>query len=156
MSLGSDVPVCLVSRPSRMQGAGETVTPVSGVPGMTIVLVNPGIRVSTRKVFRRLEITDSAPLPPIPDASRSLVQFIFWLRETRNDLFVPAIAEAPPIETAVRALASDKDCIFARMSGSGATAFGVFMSSNAAKRAAQRLHAAEPGWWVAVTTTEGS
>lgn len=156
LSLGADVPVCLASRPSRMQGIGEEVTPVPGIPGMTIVLVNPGVNISTRDVFRRLEIDDPTPLPPIPDVAGSLVQFVFWLRETRNDLFVPAIAEAPLIEKAVRALASDQDCIFARMSGSGGTAFGVFMSHNAANRAAERLLAAEPNWWVAVTATEGS
>lgn len=156
LSLGADVPVCLASRPSQMSGIGEEVTPIAGVPEMTVVLVNPGVVVSTRGVFRVLERAERSPLPPIPDVGGSLMEFVFWLRKTRNDLFEPALLEAPQIEDAVRALAYDQDCVFARMSGSGGTVFGIFMSSSAAKRAAERLHATEPTWWVAVTTTEGS
>jgi 4-diphosphocytidyl-2-C-methyl-D-erythritol kinase len=156
LSLGADVPVCLLSRPARVQDIGETITPVSGIPAMTVVLVNPGVAVSTRRVFRRLERTEGLPLPPIPEPAGSLMEFVFWLRKTRNDLFAPASKEAPAIEKAVRALAADPDCLFARMSGSGATVFGIFMSNEAADRAAARLHAAEPHWWVAVTRTDGS
>ena len=123
---------------------------------MTVVLVNPGVAVSTRRVFRRLERTERVPLPKIPQPVGSLMEFVFWLRKTRNDLFAPASKEAPLIEKAVRALAADPDCMFARMSGSGATVFGIFMSNEAANRAAARLHAAEPRWWVAVTRTGGS
>jgi len=156
LSLGADVPVCLLSRPARVQGIGDTVTPVSGIPAMTVVLVNPGIAVSTRRVFRRLEQTERLPLPKILEPAGSLMEFVFWLRKTRNDLYMPASKEAPLIEKAVRALAADPGCMFARMSGSGATVFGIFMSNEAANRAAARLHAAEPQWWVAVTRTDGS
>ena len=93
---------------------------------------------------------------PLPEPIGPLIEFIFWLRNTRNDLFAPAAEEAPLVETAVRALASDRDCAFARMSGSGATAFGIFMSQEAANRAAARIQKAEPDWWVAVTRTGGS
>lgn len=156
LSLGADVPACLLSRPARVQGIGEIITPVSGMPAMTVVLVNPGVAVSTGAVFRRLQQTERLPLPPIPKSAGPLMEFVFWLRKTRNDLFTPACIEAPLIEKAVRALAADPDCVFARMSGSGATVFGIFMSREAANRAAARLHAAEPHWWIAVTRTEGS
>ncbi|MCB1487634.1 MAG: 4-(cytidine 5'-diphospho)-2-C-methyl-D-erythritol kinase [Bauldia sp.] len=154
--LGADVPVCLASQPSRMSGIGETVVPVSGIPPMWMTLVNPGVSVATGNVFRRLEAAERSGLPPLPEPIGPLIEFIFWLRNTRNDLFAPAAEEAPLVETAVRALASDRDCAFARMSGSGATAFGIFMSQEAANRAAARIQKAEPDWWVAVTRTGGS
>ncbi len=156
LSLGADVPVCLASRPSRMRGIGEEVSPLAGVPAMPIVLVNPGIAIDTRDVFGRLQPEQRTPLPPIPAAFGTLMEFVFWLRKTRNDLFAPATAVAPAIAKVLRALATDPDCLFARMSGSGATVFGIFMSNDAAHRAAARLHAAKPHWWVAVTRTGGS
>lgn len=156
LSLGADVPVCLASRPSFMRGVGEDVTPAPGIPPLTVLLVNPGASVSTPAVFGRLDPVKRSPLPPLPDFGGSLMEFIFWLRKTRNDLFEPAVAEAPAIEKAVRILAADTDCLFARMSGSGATVFGIFMSPEAGRRAAERIRAARPQWWVAVTRTGGS
>ena len=92
----------------------------------------------------------------MPEQFVSLMELVFWLRKTRNDLFAPACEAAPVIETVVRMLASDSDCLFARMSGSGATVFGIFLSIEAASRAAERLRDVRPEWWVAVTWTGGS
>ena len=139
-----------------MEGIGERVTPVATIPAMPVVLVNPGVAVETGAVFRRLKPAERSPLPPMPERSMSLMELVFWLRKTRNDLFAPACAAAPVIETAARMLASDPDCLFARMSGSGATVFGIFLSIDAASRAAERLQEARPDWWTAVTWTEGS
>ena len=156
LSLGADVPVCLASRPSRMRGIGEELDAVSGIPPMPMVLVNPGVTVATGNVFRRLDASERPGLPPLPEPGHGLMEFVFWLRRTRNDLFEPAMAEAPPVKTAARALAADPDCALARMSGSGATVFGIFMSMDAAERAAARIRKAQPDWWVVVTRTAGS
>ncbi len=155
-SLGADVPVCVYSRPARMEGGGERVTPVTTIPAMPLVLVNPGVAVETGSIFRRLKPAERPPLPPMPERPMSMMELVFWLRKTRNDLFGPACAAAPVIETVVRMLASDPDCRLARMSGSGATVFGIFLSIEAASRAADRLQDARPDWWVAVTWTGGS
>ncbi|MCP4382365.1 MAG: 4-(cytidine 5'-diphospho)-2-C-methyl-D-erythritol kinase [Hyphomicrobiales bacterium] len=156
LSLGADIPICLSSRPSIMRGRGEDITAIKGLPALSIVLVNPGVAVSTGDVFGAIEPAERSPLPDLPDHIGSAMELVFWLRKTRNDLFQPAIAAAPPIETALRALANDQDCVFARMSGSGATVFGVFMSNEAAERAATRLRSVDRQWWVAATQTGGS
>jgi 4-diphosphocytidyl-2-C-methyl-D-erythritol kinase len=52
--LGSDVPVCIESAPAWMEGRGERVTPISGLPDCWLLLINPGISVSTAEVFRKL------------------------------------------------------------------------------------------------------
>jgi len=155
-SLGADVPVCVLSRPARIEGIGERVTPVTTLPAIPLVLVNPGVAMETGSVFRRLRPAERPPLPPMPQRFVSLMELVFWLRKTRNDLFEPACEAAPVIETVVRMLASDPDCMFARMSGSGATVFGIFLSIEAASRAAERLRDVRPEWWVAVTWTGGS
>ncbi len=155
-SLGADVPVCVLSRPARIEGTGDRLTPVGTLPEMPVVLVNPGVAVPTAEVFRRLRNPDKTPLPPLPTRPLSIMELVFWLRRTRNDLFEPACGLAPEIEHAVRMLAAEPDCMFARMSGSGATVFGIFLTIDAATAVAERIRDACPDWWVAVTWTEGS
>lgn len=156
LRLGADVPLCLLSRPLRAQGVGERITPLIGIPPLPLLLLNPGVPVATPAVFGRLAPGERPPMPAVPSRFRSVLEFVLWLRKMRNDLTEPASALVPEIGRVLKALGSDPDCLLARMSGSGATVFGVFMSSEAANRGAERLHAAHPGWWLAVTTTGGS
>ena len=154
LAAGADVPACVRSRPSRMRGIGEDLKPAPEMPPLPLLLINPGIAISTQEVFRAIPLgIDRDPLPPLPAQFRSVMECVFWLRNTRNDLFGPAATVAPPVRMAVQALATDSDCMFARMSGSGATVFGIFMSMDAAQRAANRIQATEPSWWVQATTT---
>jgi len=158
-SLGADVPMCLPSRPLVATGIGERVAPVAGMPRLAMVLACPPVSVSTAKVFAAL--TEEArpalpPLPPLPRAFAGPVDLALWLKRTRNDLAEPASVVSRSARIAETALARDPECLFARMSGSGAAAFGIFPSTAAARRAAARLRQARPNWWVAPTWTGGS
>ncbi len=153
---GADVPVCVHGRPSRMEGIGERVTPLEAIPALPMVLLNPGVAVDTGAVFRRLAPAPRAPLPPMPSRFASPAKLASWLREARNDLYEPARLEAPVIGTALDRLAADPACLLARMSGSGATVFGLFPAVEAAQRAAARIRDARPDWWVVATWTGGS
>ena len=156
VSLGADVPMCLAGMPLVARGIGERITPVPGVPRLAVVLANPGVTVPTGAVFAGLGNETRAPLPPLPARFSRVLDLVFWLRETRNDLVDPARVVSRKANAAATALAADPDCLFARMTGSGASAFGIFINLAAAERAAQRLQAAKPNWWVAATTTRGS
>jgi len=70
------------------------------------------------------------------------------LAETRNDLEAPAIALVPEIEVVLGALRDTEACLFARMSGSGATCFALYADDAGAQAAAARLRGAHPHWWV--------
>lgn len=147
LALGADVPVCLAGQPVRMQGVGEKLTPVA-LPRAWLVLANPGVAVSTPAVFRALACRENAAMPAIPafaDPDR-LAEF---LKAQRNDLAEPAFRLAPVIADAVAALAAQPDCLIARMSGSGATCFGLFRDEATASAAQSRLHQQSPDWWVA-------
>lgn len=151
LGLGADVPVCLDPRPCRMQGIGEAITPLSSLPPFWMVLVNPRLEVPTPQVFRALTQRDNAPmqaaLPQWQDAE-ALFEF---LAKQRNDLQAPACQIAPQIGEVLRALGAAQGCALARMSGSGATCFGLFAARAEAQRAAQVLQAAHPEWWVVAT-----
>ena len=151
--IGADVPMCLASRPLLAKGIGEKITPVAGMPTIPIVLAHPGIPVETAAVFAQLAARDGEPLPALPAKFASLLEVIFWLRQARNDLAEPAALVNKAAVSAAKALMRDPDCLFARMSGSGAAAFGIFITLQAAERAAERLRAAKPAWWVVAATT---
>ncbi len=148
LTLGADVPVCLSGRPARMQGIGEVVTPLTApLPPAWAVLTNPGVAVSTPAIFRALAQKSNSALPetlgPWPDLSA----FAQFLTAQRNDLAPPACALEPVITDVLTALTAQPGCALARMSGSGATCFGLFPSEPAANAAAEGLRRAHPGWW---------
>ncbi|PJF10126.1 4-(cytidine 5'-diphospho)-2-C-methyl-D-erythritol kinase [Pseudorhodobacter sp. MZDSW-24AT] len=148
LRLGADVPVCLRGVPLRMQGVGEVLTVLPPLPEAWLVLVNPGVGVATPAVFRGLARKDNPPMPELPPmaAAPALADF---LHQMRNDLEPAAQAVAPVIGAVKAALAAQPGCLLARMSGSGATCFGLFGSAGAAEAAARAVQSAEPGWWVA-------
>jgi 4-diphosphocytidyl-2-C-methyl-D-erythritol kinase len=147
-TLGADVPACLVSRPLELRGTGETVIPLKSFPACHLVLINPLQHVVTAEVFRRLERRTNPAPPPIPQPL-SRPELALWLEETRNDLEPPAIALAPVIGELVAGMRAAPGCVCARMSGSGATVFGLFGSGAQAHQAAHDLRERWPGYWVA-------
>ena len=144
LGLGADVPVCLASHPARMSGIGEHLAPAPRLPPFGIVLVNPGVAVATADVFRARQ-GDWSPLATLPDAWNDVASMAATLRVLRNDLQAPAVALQPLIGDVLAALTALPDCHLARMSGSGATCFGLFDTAAAAARAAEQVR--RSGWW---------
>ena len=144
-TLGADVPVCLQDGPQRMTGVGEVLTPVGPLPPCWIVLVNPGKPLATPQVFAELQCKLNAPMDAIPDFA-NFASFATWLASQRNDLEAPARAILPEINICLEAL---KDAALTRMSGSGATCFGLYESAAQARAAADCIAKVQPGWWVA-------
>lgn len=148
LRLGADVPVCLQGRPVRMQGVGEIITPLPALPDGWLLLVNPGVGVSTPAVFRALPRKDNPPMPAALPPFADLAALAGWLAAQRNDLEPPAMALQPVIAQVKAALQAQPGCRIARMSGSGATCFGLFAAKAEAEQAAAALRQANPGWWV--------
>lgn len=149
LSLGADVPVCLASRSCRMSGIGEMIEPLE-LPEFWLVLVNPGVPVPTGAVFGGLSSRENPPLDPLAGIAR-IDGLVEYLGRARNDLEAPARRTQPVIAAVLNALKSQSGCRIARMSGSGATCFGVFCSAADAEAAAASIRRAELDWWVAAT-----
>lgn len=150
LSLGADVPVCLSAQPARMQGIGEIVSLAPPIPPLWLVLVNPRVAVSTPAVFRALRRKKNTLMDPLPDWD-DLDDFVSWLEMQRNDLESPASKLAPVIPKVLLALRAQSGCRLARMSGSGATCFGIFGSLDLAQVAAAELQHSHPDWWIRAT-----
>ena len=151
---GADVPVCLDPRARMMRGIGELLSAPVAFGKLPAVLVNPGVAVPTAGVFKALAAPplSFAPTPNDPVAGCADANAIVAaVSRCRNDLEAPAILLQPLIADVLAGLRAFPACRIARMSGSGATCFGLFSSGRAAKAAARSLKARHPGWWVRAT-----
>jgi 4-diphosphocytidyl-2-C-methyl-D-erythritol kinase len=146
---GADVPVCLDPRPRLMRGIGDILSDPLDLPKLPAVLVNPGVAVPTRDVFAALN-----PGPGVQSADSGPPKTAVLLDEIsngRNDLEEPAIGLQPVIAKVLAVLRKLDGCRLSRMSGSGATCFGLFDSTHSAQAAARTLHVGYPDWWVRAT-----
>ncbi|PLW75085.1 4-(cytidine 5'-diphospho)-2-C-methyl-D-erythritol kinase [Cohaesibacter celericrescens] len=149
LQLGADVPMCLEGECLRASGIGGTLETGPRMPkNLGLVLINPHVPISTPDLFSKLKHKNNAPMGPMPSAFLSAAALAEWLSDQRNDLEMAAIEQAPVIETVLQALMDDGDCLFTRMSGSGATCFGLFNTVKHAEYAARRLTFSHPNWWV--------
>tara|TARA_R110002073_G_scaffold17367_10_gene65379 strand:+ start:2819 stop:3691 length:873 start_codon:yes stop_codon:yes gene_type:complete len=145
LSLGADVPACLYSRPLRMRGIGEWIELFDEVPPLFAVIANAGFPVSTADVFRAF---DGGNPGPLTESSPALNAFSAWLACEPNDLQSPALSVAPAIARTLELLAATGMPSLVRMSGSGASCFGLYNSLDEAMQAAGLLRAALPDWTI--------
>ena len=155
LRLGADVPVCLASRPGMMRGIGERIEAAPALPAAPILLVNPAVPLATAAVFAAREGPYSKPrrfdaaLPDVPALAAAL-------RGTGNDLAPGARRLCPDIDAVLDAIETSPSCLLARLTGSGPTCFGLFPAQEHADRAAARIAAARPRWWVRSTRLHAS
>lgn len=155
-STGSDVPVCLGVRARMMRGAGLDLGPRIALPPLFAVLVNPGVALATKDVFREIGWAPGEENPmglkhPVVADRMEASSLVAALKKGRNDMEDAASRLAPVIGHALAVLGASRGARLARMSGSGATCFALFDSCRAAARAARVIRRDHPGWWVCAT-----
>lgn len=145
--LGADVPVCLAGRAMFVGGAGETLSPAPGLPPAGVVLVNPGVPLATSRVFaaRQGPFSTGARFDRSPRDAAALAAL---LAERRNDLEPAAAALVPAVAEILAALRASPGCRLARMSGSGASCFGLYDDRTAGETAATWLAERRRKWWI--------
>ncbi|RKQ68599.1 4-(cytidine 5'-diphospho)-2-C-methyl-D-erythritol kinase [Oceanibaculum indicum] len=149
LRLGADVPACLLGRPCRLKGIGEQLDPLPALPALPVLLVNPGVPLSTPDVFRARTGDFGAAAPVIlPEDPAALLDV---LRAQRNDLTEAARTLVPQIGRVLDRLQALPGCLLARLSGSGPTCFALMRDAASVKAGADLLQAAEPGRWVCAT-----
>ncbi len=148
LGLGADVPICLYGRPAFVGGVGEAITRAPPLPATWLVLANPGMPLATPEVFRVREgaFSTAARWSEVAPDAPGLAE---CLASRTNDLELPAGRLVPEIGQVLEALGQTRGSLLARMSGSGATCFGLFATRDEAWRAAENVAARNPAWWVA-------
>lgn len=154
--LGSDVSVCLKSRPAVISGRGENVEPVAGFPSCAVLLANPGLPLATEAVYAALGAEAWAVSARTQaerlDFHNDFEALLAYIAPRGNDLEGPAAQLVPEIREVLAALLALDGVRLARLSGSGPTCFALFASENDAGRAGARLAAEFPNWWIAAAT----
>lgn len=146
LQLGADVPVCLNPVTQRMQGIGEVISRDIKIPSFGMILVNHGEGVSTAEVFKKRQSSffDKVNLKNSFDNVNS---FIHDITTYDNNLQEPAILLNSKIEKVLEEIRMLPHCRLARMSGSGATCFGLFETVEQAQKAAEIL-SSKYSWWI--------
>lgn len=158
LELGADVPVCLASETALAEGIGECLTPCPPLPEAGLLLVNPGVRLETGPVFKAWSAHHGgAPCDPASRAPAQVLPALLpvadaaalaaSLAEHPNDLTDAAIRIQPVIAEVLKALDDSAGCLLSRMSGSGATCFGLYRDRDHARKARQILAERAPEWW---------
>ncbi len=152
LPLGADVPVCMRSQTCVMRGIGESLEALPDVQTYSCVLVNPGVSVSTAAIFKRYD--DGNPQDLVPRKYKG--DLIALALESRNDLQPAACEVEPEIVRVLMELTMQGGARLVRMSGSGATCFAVFETSDQARDAAAHLSQKYPAWWVSASQLGGA
>lgn len=148
-ALGADGPMCVRSEAAWAEGRGEVVTPEPRLPTLHAVLVNPGVPSPTGAVYGAYDTVGVGRADRPADPARWDAETVIgWLAGQRNDLEAPALLNTPAIGTALDAVRSQGEARLVRMSGSGATVFGLYADAASAGLAAQDLQGLYPAWWV--------
>jgi 4-diphosphocytidyl-2-C-methyl-D-erythritol kinase len=150
-ALGSDIPVCVNSTPAFMEGKGEILCAPQSMPRIPMLLVNPGVAVPTKDVFAGLKERSGVEMALPRGSFGDTADLLRFLDTTRNDLEAPAVALQPVIAEVLAAIRALPGALLVRMSGSGATCFGIFADDDACARAGEGLRKSAPGWWIAPT-----
>jgi 4-diphosphocytidyl-2-C-methyl-D-erythritol kinase len=139
-----------------MTGVGETLLPLN-LPKLPCVMVNPCVPVATKDVFAALGLrngellvgaTDVIESPAWPEQGASVADWVDALSIVNNDLEAPAIRVQPSISGVLSALGAADGMLLSRMSGSGATCFGIFADDAKAHAASEQIRRNHPNWWV--------
>ena len=147
LRLGADLPVCLAGRPTLVEGIGEQLTPLPPLPALGILLVNPRQALATAAVFKA-HWEDYSAAEDWSDLPADGAAFIARLAASANDLEAAACRVLPAVDEVLDSLRALPGCRLARMSGSGATCFGLFADRTAAESAARSIAGERPHWWV--------
>lgn len=148
VTLGADVPFFIFKRTALAEGIGEQLSAMPEMPGVWVLLVNPGVAVSTAWVYRNLQLTNREALARLPQSYRGIEDICSILSNDLEAVTIPAFPVIADIkETMLREGAAG-----AMMSGSGPTVFGLFRDRESAERASALLTETS-GWFAAVVET---
>ena len=150
-NLGADVPFCFYRRVAMVEGKGEKITFFPRkIPEYFVLLVNPNIQISTKRIFQKLKINFRTKKNP---ENRFILEedFLGYLLKKNNDLEVPAIDQCDEIKFIINELNNKTESLLSRMTGSGATCFALYDKRVKLLEAEKKIKEIKENYWVKTT-----
>ena len=148
VTLGADVPFFIFKKTALAEGIGEALTAMPEMPAAWVLLVNPGVHVSTAWVYKNLQLTNRRELKKLPDSSRDLADVCSIFANDLESVTIPAF----PVIAGIKNAMLQHGALAAMMSGSGPTVFGLYRDKDTAEHARAAL-TSNTGWFAAVAET---
>jgi len=146
--LGADVPFFIFRKAALAEGIGEKLSPLSKMPKCWILLVNPGIHVSTAWVYQSLQLTNKQELNTLPEFFESVDHIVAVLSNDLESVAIPAF----PVIAEIKAQMMKLGASGSMMSGSGPTVFGIFKDFETAEAARLKV-TKTTNWFAAAVET---
>lgn len=138
--LGADVPYCIMRGTVLAEGIGEILTPLPAMPKCYVLIAKPGISVSTKLVYEKLDAKEIKNHPDIDGVMQGLKeQDLKKIAASMGNVLEAVTIEEYPVIEAIKECMKKNGALNAMMSGSGPTVFGLFESRTAAKSAQQKI-----------------
>lgn len=148
VKLGADVPFFIFKNTALAEGIGEQLRTMPTMPPAWVVLINPGVHVSTAWVYRSLQLTNEKKLAKLPKFFDDVNSVCAIFSNDLEEVTIPAFPVIGEIKNKMLELGASG----AMMSGSGPTVFGLFSDKDKAEKAQQAL-SDNSGWFSAVVET---
>lgn len=140
VTLGADVPYCIMRGTVLAEGIGEILTPLDPMPRCFVLLAKPPVAVSTKLVYEKLDSREIENHPDIDGIIEGLnEQNLSKITESMGNVLECVTIEEYPVIEAIKNVMKKSGALNAMMSGSGPTVFGIFNDRNKARTAAQKI-----------------
>lgn len=141
VTLGADVPYCIMGGTALAEGIGEKLTRLPDCPKMTILLVKPPINVSTPEVYREFDALDEVLHPDTDSMILALKNGdILKISENLSNALESVTIKKHPVISGIKEKMIKNGAVAALMSGSGPTVFGIFDDEQKAKKSADSFY----------------
>jgi 4-diphosphocytidyl-2-C-methyl-D-erythritol kinase len=148
VKLGADVPFFIFKKTALAEGIGEALTPMPAMPAAWVLLVNPGVHVSTAWVYNNLKLTNRGELAKLPSFYGSIEDICSIFANDLESVTIPSF----PVIAEIRNGMLKHGALGAMMSGSGPTVFGLYQDRETAEQARAAI-TSDTGWFAAVVET---
>lgn len=148
VKLGADVPFFIFKKTALAEGIGEQLTAMPAMPKAWVLLVNPGVHVSTAWVYKNLQLTNEKELAKLPKFFSSIEDICKILSNDLEAVTIPSF----PVIAEIRDKMLQNGALGAMMSGSGPTVFGIYRDEASARRSMEKL-AIGTGWFAVAVET---
>ena len=153
LTLGADVPYCLMRGTALAEGIGEKLTRLPSVPRCPVVVAKPGISVSTKWVYDRLQLGEQTKHPDIDQLIADIKQQnLIDMASHMGNLLEEVTVQEYTVIAQIKENLMEHGALNAMMSGSGPTVFALFEERSTAREAADVLRASGLARQIYVTT----